>query len=185
MAEALPRERMSREEYYRWAMEQPRGRFERVDGIVVAMAPETGAHVRVKAAVWLALRDAVAAAGLDCEAMPDGMAVETGESDYQPDASVHCGPRIPDEATAVPNPVVVVEVLSRSTRGVDTGAKLAGYFLVPSIQHYLIVDPKKRMIVHHRRRADGEGLHTRLVSAGSIDLSPPGIVLSVDAVYAV
>ncbi len=41
-----------------------------------------------------------------------------------------------------PNPVVVVEVLSPSTRGIDTTVKLAGYFLVPSLKHYLIVEPR-------------------------------------------
>ena len=183
MADALPKRMLSREEYYRWATEQPRGRYERVDGVVVAMAPQTGAHLRVKAAVWLALRNALAAGRLECQAIPDGATVQTGESDFEPDAVVNCGPPMADGAVVAPNPVVVVEVLSRSTQGVDTGAKLAGYFLVPSIQHYLIVDPLKRMIVHHRRQPDGEGLYTRLVSAGTIDLTPPGFSLPVDAVY--
>ena len=51
--------RMSREEYRRWAEAQPRGRFERVAGEVVAMAPERVAHNRVKLRVWQALDAAI------------------------------------------------------------------------------------------------------------------------------
>ena len=57
------------------------GRFERVDGLVVAMAPERASHAKRKSQAWLVLRQAVAAAGLSCEVYPDGMTVEVGESD--------------------------------------------------------------------------------------------------------
>jgi Uma2 family endonuclease len=55
---------ISREAFRRWYDEQPAGRYERIDGQIVAMTPEWAAHVTVKAAVWLALRRAVSAAGV-------------------------------------------------------------------------------------------------------------------------
>ncbi len=125
----------TREEYRRWCEAQTRGRYERVDGRIVAMAPERAGHARVKGAVFLALRRAISEAGVACEALPDGVTVETGDSDYEPDAVVNCGARIPDDAMAASNPVIVVEVLSPGTSSVDTGAKLAGYFRLPSIAH--------------------------------------------------
>jgi Uma2 family endonuclease len=36
----------TRDEYRTWSAAQPTGRYERVDGRVVAMAPERGAHLR-------------------------------------------------------------------------------------------------------------------------------------------
>jgi Uma2 family endonuclease len=87
-----------------------------------------------------------------------------------------------DDAVAAPNPVVVVEVLSPSTRSVDTGAKLADYFRVLSIRHYLIVRADRRAVVHHRRRDDG-GIETQLVTEGRIALNPPGISLLVEDLY--
>jgi Uma2 family endonuclease len=36
--------RLSREAYRHWAQAQPGGRFERIDGCVVAMAPERLGH---------------------------------------------------------------------------------------------------------------------------------------------
>jgi hypothetical protein len=41
----------------------------------------------------------------------------------------------------------------------DLRDKLVGYFMVPSIMHYLIVDPDDRMVVHHARSADAITTH--------------------------
>jgi Uma2 family endonuclease len=176
-------QRMSRHEFQEWAEAQPRGRFERVEGEVVAMAPERWVHARLKARIWRALDREITQAGLLCEAAPDGMSVEIDDdTDYEPDALVNCGPPIPDNAIAAPNPVVIVEVLSPGTVSVDTGAKLADYFRLASVQHYLLVRPSRREVVHHRR-VGGEIL-TRIVHDGEIELDPPAIRLSLDEIYA-
>jgi Uma2 family endonuclease len=59
-----PCERMRREEYRAWAEQQPNGRFERIEGVVVAMAPERIEHNDRKMIAWLARRRAVRDAGL-------------------------------------------------------------------------------------------------------------------------
>ena len=168
----------SREEFRQWCEAQPRGRYERVDGRIVAMAPERGAHLRVKGAVFKALDRAVAIAGVDCQALPDGATVETGDSDYEPDAVVNCGEPMADDAIAAPNPVVIVEVLSPGTASTDTGGKLADYFRVPSVAHYLIVHPTRRIVTHHRRT--GARIDTLVVVGGQITMDPPGIVVTVE-----
>lgn len=173
--------RCSREEFRRWYEAQPSGRYERVDGQIVGMAPERGAHLRVKGAVYSALKRATAVAGVDCQALPDGATVETGDSDYEPDAMVNCGEAMADDAVAAPNPVIVVEVLSPGTASTDTGGKLADYFRVASITHYLIVHPTRRTVTHHRRT--GGGITTMVVVGGPITLDPPGIVITVEEIY--
>lgn len=82
----------------------------------------------------------------------------------------------------VPAPVIVVEVLSPSTATRDTGAKLADYFRVASLRHYLIVRTDRPTVIHHRR-GDGDLIETRIVTAGSLDLDPPGIALDLDRIY--
>jgi Uma2 family endonuclease len=173
--------RMNRAEYRAWAAEQPRGRFERIDGEVVAMSPERLRHVQVKAFVWLALARAIHARGLDCKAFADGATVEVGEeTDYEPDALVHCGPFDP-ESVAVSNPLIVVEILMPGSRSADTGAKLTGYFRVPTIQHYLIVGTRRQEVIHHRRA--GERIETAIATGGSIALEPPGLTLAIADFY--
>src|SRR5918994_2725283 len=142
MAEPLPVPpgKLTREEYRRWAEAQPCGRYELVAGEVVAMSPERAEHIEIKAAAWLALRQAMRAAGVDCRAYADGFTVEVDDDTlYEPDALVNCGARPEGGAGRAPNPVVVVEVTSPGTQSVNTGLKLADYFRVPSIHHYLIV----------------------------------------------
>jgi Uma2 family endonuclease len=107
--------------------------------------------------------------------------VETGDSDYEPDALVNCGAPIADDAVAAPNPVIVVEVLSPGTASTDTGGKLAGYFRVPSVAHYLIVHPTRRTVIHHRRT--DAGIDTRIVASGPIGMDPPGLVITAEEIY--
>jgi Uma2 family endonuclease len=174
--------RLSRADYHRWVENQPRRRFERVGGEPVAMSPERWIHARLKATIWAIFKRELHRAGLPCEAAPDGMTVEIGEdADYEPDALINCGDPIPDDAIAAPNPVVIVEVLSPSTRAVDSGGKLADYFKLPSVQHYLLVRPEQRDLIHHRR--DGDRIETRVVRSGTIALDPPGISLDLGEVF--
>src|SRR3954452_19256042 len=97
-------QRLSRAAFHRWVEAQSHGRFERVGGHPVAIAPERWVHARLKARIWRALDREVTEAGLPCHAAPDGMTVEIDDNtDYEPDGLVNCGPPIPDEATAAPN----------------------------------------------------------------------------------
>ncbi len=84
-----------------------------------------------------------------------------------------------DDVIEIPNVTIVVEVLSPSTGSVDRGNKLADYFRVPSICHYILVNPHKLPIIHHARQNDGTIL-TRIVSAGAITFDPPGITVNVN-----
>ena len=133
----------------------------------------------MKASVFLALRRAVTAAG--CQVLPNGATVETGDNDYEPDAMVNCGTPMADDAVAAPNPVIVVEVLSPGTAATDTGGKLAGYFHVRSIAHYLIVHPTRRSVTHHRRTT--ETIETLVLVGGPVLLDPPGLSITVEELY--
>ncbi|MCB1883129.1 MAG: Uma2 family endonuclease [Geminicoccaceae bacterium] len=173
---------MTVDEFYDWCERQPGGRYELYAGEVVAMSPERVAHVRLKQRLWRLLTDAIRDAGLACEALGDGVAVRIDErTSFEPDALVHCGPDLPGDAVEAPEPLVVVEVISPSSRGVDTGAKLNGYFQVPSLRHYLIVDGGRGALIHHAREEGGD-IRTRIHKGGTLRLDPPGIGLNVAAV---
>lgn len=167
-------QRMTAEEFLATAADRD-GRSELVAGEVIAMALERAAHARVKARVWLALRDAIADSSLPCEAFTDGMAVRVDDATvYEPDALVRCGDRLRGDAVVVSDPVVVVEVLSPSTRARDAGAKLEDYFRLPSVVHYLLVKTDTRAVIHHRREGSGE-IRTRILTGQVLALDPPGL----------
>lgn len=169
------------DEFIAWALEQPAGRFELDNGIVVAMAPERANHATAKGNAFVALRNA--ASGLACQAFPDGMSVRIDDRTvYEPDALVRCGPPLPGDAIEANDPVILVEVVSRSSRGVDRGVKLAGYFSLPSLRHYLIVDTEKRIVIHNHRSEEGR-IEVRILRDGLLTLDPPGLTIQVQDIF--
>jgi Uma2 family endonuclease len=176
---AQSKRRMTVQEFLHWAAAQPRGRYELVRGEIVAMAPERALHNLVKLAVVRALGDAVARAGLPCTVFTDGMTVIIdSEHSREPDAAVQCNVSTDLDSMILEAPLIVVEVTSSSSERDDTGDKLVEYFSVPSIRHYLIVNPTKRVVVHHARDEDGQ-IETRIMSNGQLDLAPPGMTVPV------
>jgi len=179
----LAKPRMSVDEFLAWAEGRP-GRYELFRGEVLAMSPEGLGHIKVKSDIYLALRMAIRQRRLECHAVGDGATVRIDQGTaYEPDALVYCGLQLPSTDLMVPNPIIIVEVLSPSTRRVDVGLKLAGYFQLPSVAHYLIVDPTQPTVIHHAR-GTGDTIATRVVTEGSIALDPPGIALSLADIYA-
>jgi Uma2 family endonuclease len=177
---ALRKQRMSVDEFLAWG-EGRAARFELFDGTPVAMSPERVLHGDTKYRVARALDVAIERAGVPCRFVLDSAAVRIDvRSLYQPDALVYCGEPVPGDALEIPNPVVVIEVLSPSNAMTDLRDKLQGYFRVPSVQHYVIVDPDKRLVIHHAR-GETDAVTTRIVSDGAIRLDPPGLKIEVAA----
>lgn len=132
---------------------------------------------------WRALDLAISKAKAPCRFVLDSAAVRIGERrSYQPDLMVYCSPPARPDAIEIADPVVLVEILSPSNALTDLRDKLAAYFTLPSVAHYLIVDPDKRMIIHHARRA--ADIATRIVSTGELRLDPPGLDIAVAEVFA-
>jgi Uma2 family endonuclease len=181
-APVLPKVRMKVGEFLAWSEAQPRGRYELVDGEIVAMSPERARHNLVKLEVALSLRAAVAAARLPCTVFTDGITVVIDDQNTrEPDATVQCGVDVDLDSTIAAAPLIVVEVVSPSSERDDTDAKLVDYFSVASICHYLIVFSQKRVVVHHHSNDTGN-IDTRIAHEGEdITLSPPGMTVPVSA----
>jgi Uma2 family endonuclease len=177
------RRAMTVSEYLAWGEAQSeRRRMELINGQVVPLSPERADHNRIKGRIFVALASAVTNASLDCEAFTDGMTVPIDEhTAYEPDALVHCGAPIPAHQLTAPAPIIVAEVLSPTTSHNDTSAKLIGYFKLPSVCHYLVIDPQARTLTHYARGQDGTVV-PRTLTSGTLRLEPPGLELQVSDV---
>ena len=170
---------MTADEFIAWAMEQPEGcHYELVGGEVVTMAPERLGHAIVKGIFFRRIADEMARLGFDCTALPGGVPLRIGNGIvYEPDAMLRCGPKLPYDTVGVDDPLVVVEVRSRSTGYRDSGLKLLDYFQLPSVRHYLIVRIEEKAVIHHRRETQDGTITTTVVRDGPVVLDPPGMVL--------
>ena len=175
---------MTVDEYLIWAERHP-GRYELINGVVRQMSPERASHAQAKVMAFLALRAAIKRAGIEAFAMPDGMTVRiSNHMSFEPDALVYLAPRVDSEDVEIPNPIIIVEVGSPSTRGYDTGFKLPNYMSLPSVEHVLLVNATAKIIIHHKRAAGG-GVHSETISDGILKLDPPGLEIPVADFFAV
>ena len=125
-------------------------RYELVDGVPVAMAPPAGAH-----------RTIVVNAGAAAQRSPAppaplprrgrGPVRISDQVRWQADLAVTCGRPTHD----VDEPLLVVEVLSPSTRAKDLDRKLRDYKGLPSVREIWLVDSEARWVQVWRRQPDG------------------------------
>ena len=119
------------------------------------MAPPTGPHRTIVVNTSGVLYDALqqpSAMPAEAEA---GLRINE-HTMWQADIAVTCQPAAPE----IDDPLLVVEVLSPSTRTHDLGRKLVDYKTLPSVAEIWMVDCERRWVQLWRR--DGE----RLARAG-------------------
>ena len=73
---------------------------------------------------------------------------------YYPDAMVVCQGN-PESDHFQNQPVVVIEVLSESTRRTDMGEKRDAYLTIPSLKALLLVESDKSSVTVYRRKPEG------------------------------
>ena len=173
---------MSRDDFLLWAEGQER-RYE-FDGIEpVAMTGGSNNHGIIVGNLVTHLGNRLR--GGPCRRMTaEGGGVATvGNAVRYPDASVTCSP-VQGTQHLVPNPVVVFEVLSPSSRHTDLVIKPIEYGAVPSIRRYVIVEQAKAEVRGHERADDGAWLEAEPLRAGaSLDLPEIGVVLPLADIY--
>lgn len=112
--------RISADGFLVWAEGQPnRPRYELIAGEIVKMAPERAGHVHTKTMVCWRSANALRAARISGEAIGDGLGVRIDRATlYQPDVLVGQGPIVSSDTSIIDDPVIVVEVVSLSTRSI-------------------------------------------------------------------
>jgi Uma2 family endonuclease len=179
MAEAALEEDWPRTvaEFELWHAQQP-DRWEFIGGRPCLMAPGSMPHTIIKGNVFNALRAALG--GTSCHVFTGGVQIRTEEISAIPDAVVTCAPLDPS-TPVVPEPTIIVEVMSPGSETDDTQRKWFSYRKIASLRHYLVVAQDRREVLVHSRA--GDLWRERFVSEGSIDLDEPPLALALDDLY--
>ena len=150
-------------------------KHEYLGGVVHAMAGVKVGHNRVTGNILRFMGNSLD--GKPCEPFGSDMKVriELPEQTrfYYPDVMVVCD-SLGDDETYQDKPVVVVEVLSESTKRVDMGEKRSAYRAVSTLRVLLLVDPEKLHVTVDRRRENG-GFDTEYYTARDQVISLPEV----------
>lgn len=154
-------------------------------GIDTRLAGGTLDHSRISMKIGRLLGNQLE--GRPCEVYSSDARVRVLASDLitYPDAVVGCGPveQDIDDACAMLNPTLVVEVTSASSEPYDRGGKLEHYKQVPSMRDIVLVSHREREIEVHHREDDGIWTVSRGRAGERVQLASIHCVLEVDAVY--
>lgn len=174
---------MTREEFLS-REEQSVVKHEFFQGEIFAMSGGTYHHADISGNIYADLKGKLR--GRPCRPMNSDMRIQTPSGlDTYPDVSVFCGkPELRDEQRTLLNPVVIVEVLSPSTRTYDRGDKFALYRAIPTLRDYLLVDSEQILVEHFRRGQDNEWvLREYRALADSIPLTAIAHTMRLETMY--
>ena len=122
-------------------------RSEYHDGEVFPMWGATPNHVFITQNLVVALRQSLRRT--ECKIYSSAMRVSMPSGLYTyPDVLVACDEQQLGPGSTLQNPVLIAEVLSRSTRNYDRGDKFASYRSLASLREYLTVE-QERIAVEH------------------------------------
>ncbi|HYG88863.1 MAG TPA: Uma2 family endonuclease [Azospirillum sp.] len=129
-------------------------RYELIDGMPVAMAPTYGAHQIIVSNFVRHLGNALEARP-PCHVRSEAGVLKPNSirNYFQADLAVTCSPHEPKQY-AIPNPLIIVEVLSLSTADHDRKVKLPVYRSIPSVQEIVLVHAEQVFCEVHRRLDD-------------------------------
>ncbi len=145
--------RMTIAEFLEWT---PPGdtHYQLLDGVAVAMAPPAAAHRIIQGNLSRRLAES-----LDrrppCTVQPQaGIALWHRDTWFEAELAVTCRPHEPGQQD-LPDPIVVIEVLSPTTAAHDLNVKLPEYRRLPSVQEIVLIDSRSMVCHVHRRQPDG------------------------------
>lgn len=155
-------------------------KHEYVDGRVYAMAGAKVDHnqitTNVSAQLWNHLR------GTPCGPLSGDMLVKTlGKRFRYPDVVVVCEDDPSEDERVRESPILIVEVLSKSTRKKDKGEKRLEYLAIPSLLEYVLIEQDFAEVEVQRRSAGWQSAYYFL--GDEVVLESVNVSLPVEAIY--
>lgn len=157
-------------------------KHEFIEGEVYAMAGTSDDHARITGNIYVAL--SIHLRESDCEPFTTEIKVQvTRNVYYYPDILVSCETN-PDNPYFRNAPILIVEVTSPSTIGIDRREKLLFYQQMPSVQEYAVIDQHRIYIELHRRQPNG-GWITYYFDASDdeLEFQSVGLTMPITEIY--
>src|ERR1044072_7634205 len=157
-------------------------RHEYLAGLVYAMAGASATHNLI--ALNLASRLRAHLRGGPCRAFISDMKVkiETIETFYYPDVLVTCNPDDNEEYFKT-QPVLIIEVTSPTTAGIDRREKLMAYQKIATLREYVLVAQDEIKVEVYRRDKNGRWWEETLGQDDAVELESVNMNITVKEAY--
>ncbi|MGI8669165.1 MAG: Uma2 family endonuclease [Aridibacter sp.] len=155
MSKALAAKEWTEDEYLKFE-ENAKNRHEFMDGEIISMAGGTRKHSLLTTNISRLLGNHLEKT--DCEVYSSDFKVKVREGhNVYPDVAVACGEIITSNNDLIlHNPLIVFEILSKSTEKRDRGEKAEDYFRMESLTDYILVSQTRVRVEHFSRQTNNE-----------------------------
>lgn len=183
---ALPKRKYTVEEYIE-LIKNSDERFEYFNGEIVSMAGGKAEHSDIASNVIFSLRRLLE--DRPCRVNGGDMAVKTVKAwpFRYPDVSVVCDERILENMQGIDvliNPLLIVEVLSSSTKNYDFDEKFLAYQAVETFQEYILISQVRPHVTQYVRQPNGKWLRTDIIGLESqVALESVGVTLKLSDIF--
>lgn len=182
---ALPVQKIelyTKEEFFTWCEKYPDEKWEFVNGEIVAMAGATLNHNRISRN--FSNKFSAHLEHSKCETFFSDIFVQcstdTYDKLYLPDIVVNCTDDVSGNDKIAHAPVLIVEVVSKSTRHIDFLEKLNAYQQIPTLQEYVIVEQEIKQVHVSRKSENWQG---KSYTTGSIYFESIDYSMTIDEIY--
>lgn len=152
---------------------------------ITNMAGASDAHVKVTGNVHYAFKTHLRGKG--CGLYASDMRVKINAKDkayFYPDVMVTCDPADQIRDTMKESPLLIVEVLSPSTKDYDKGGKFAVYRSLASLREYALIDPTEYVVEIFRLNAHQRWeLFTFEGAESAVEFASIGLIVPMLALY--
>jgi Uma2 family endonuclease len=165
---ALPEKKRYTPEEYLALEEKAENKSEYVNGYIVKMAGGTEAHNDITLNIAASLKTKLRG---KCKTFANDMKVWVEEvgTFFYPDVAVVCGERKfhKGKRDIVENPILLVEVLSKSTKEYDKNDKFFTYQHIESFQEYVLISQNQPAVQQYIRQTDGKWIYKATIGLNS------------------
>jgi Uma2 family endonuclease len=153
-------------------------KHEYIDGCVYAMAGASKNHERLSGNMYRKLGNHLE--GNPCEPFSSDIKVKAGQAFFYPDVTVVCEDNS-DNEYYTETPVIIVEVLSKSTRRMDETTKKTAYQTIPTLKEYVLIE-QDIVDVEVCRRSEG-WVSKHYFLGDEVTFESVGLTLPVEDIY--
>jgi Uma2 family endonuclease len=153
-------------------------KHEYIDGYVHAMAGASKNHGRLCSNISRILGNHLK--GKPCEPFFSDLKIKVGQAFFYPDVTVVCEDNS-DSEYFTETPVIIVEVLSKSTRRMDETTKKIAYQTLPSLKEYVLIE-QDIVDVEVCRRSEG-WISKHYFLGDEVTFESVGLTLPVEEIY--